>query len=135
MIVLGYSLAMLMGLTLGLLGAGGSILTVPILVYILGVKPVAATAYSLLVVGCTALVGAVTYWRSGKVYFKEGILFALPAMTAVLSTRLWLVPSIPDVILGVSKDSFIMILFSLMMLAASASMLRKKTKEIVKHED
>lgn len=128
-IAAGYVLAMLMGLTLGLIGAGGSILTVPIMVYLLHIQPVAATAYSLLIVGSTALLGAISYWRNGEVFFREAVLFAIPAMSAVLFTRAVLVPAIPEVILGITKDNFIMIIFSLMMLTAGISMLVYKTRQ------
>ena len=117
----------MMGLTLGLIGAGGSILTVPILVYVFHVKPVVATAYSLLIVGFSALAGTLSYWKGCKVYFKEALAFALPAMTAVWLTRSYLVPSIPETVFGFSKDSFIMVLFSLMMIAAALAMFRKKS--------
>ncbi len=85
MIALGYILAIVMGLTLGLIGAGGSILTVPILVYLLDVKPVVATGYSLLVVGSAALTGAIRYWRSGLVNLRAAAMFAAPAMLTVLA--------------------------------------------------
>lgn len=124
----GYSLAMIMGITLGLIGAGGSILAVPILVYFFGVKPVIATGYSLLIVGCTALVGASNYWKSGTVHLKKAVAFAIPAMISVLLTRLIVIPAIPETILGVSKDSVIMTLFSLLMLMAATSMLKSPGK-------
>lgn len=124
----GYSLVMIMGVTLGLIGAGGSILAVPILVYFFGVKPVIATGYSLLIVGCTAFVGASNYWKSGAVHLKKAVAFAVPAMISVLLTRLIVIPAIPEAILGVSKDSIIMTLFSLLMLMAAASMLKPPSK-------
>ena len=62
---------MLMGLTLGLIGAGGSILTVPIMVYLLHIQPVAATAYSLLIVASTALLDAISYWRNDEVFLEK----------------------------------------------------------------
>ena len=113
-----------MGLTLGLIGAGGSILTVPILVYLLGVKPVVATGYSLLVVGSAALVGAIRNWRNNQVNFKAAIIFALPAMLTVLATRTFIVPAIPDPIIGIPKDIFVMLLFSALMILAAIFMLR-----------
>lgn len=112
MIILGYALAVIMGLTLGLIGAGGSILTVPILVYLLGVKPVVATGYSLLVVGSAALTGATRYWHHNLVNFRAALIFSTPAMLTVLAARTYIVPGIPDPIAGISKDVFIMLLFS-----------------------
>ncbi len=124
MIVLGYILAVLMGLTLGLIGAGGSILTVPILVYLLGVKPTVATGYSLLVVGCAALAGAVRYWRRGLVNLRAAATFATPAMLMVLATRRYIVPSLPATIVGAPKDIGIMLMFAMLMMAAAMFMLR-----------
>ena len=124
MIILGYILAIVMGLTLGLIGAGGSILTVPILVYLLGVKPVVATGYSLLVVGSAALTGSIRYWRNGLVNLKAAAMFAAPAMLTVLATRTFIVPAIPDPIAGISKDIFIMMLFAGLMILAATFMLK-----------
>jgi hypothetical protein len=124
MILLGYTLAVLMGLTLGVIGAGGSILTVPILVYLLGVKPVVATGYSLLVVGSAALMGAVRYWRGGLVNLRAALIFAVPAMLTVLATRTFIVPAIPDPLMGIPKDIFIMLLFAVLMIAAALFILK-----------
>lgn len=124
MILLGHILAIVMGLTLGLIGAGGSILTVPILVYLLGVKPVVATGYSLLVVGSAALTGAIRYQRNGLVNIKAAAMFAAPAMLTVLATRTFIVPAIPDPLAGIPKDIFIMLLFAGLMILAAGFMLR-----------
>lgn len=124
MVLLGYILAIAMGLTLGLIGAGGSILTVPILVYLFGVKPVVATGYSLLVVGSAALTGAIRYWRHDLVNIKAALTFAVPAMLTVLATRRYIIPAIPDPIIGVPKDMFIMLLFAGLMILAALFMLK-----------
>lgn len=124
MIVLGYLLAIVMGMTLGLIGAGGSILTVPILVYLLGVKPVVATGYSLLVVGSAALAGAIRYWRNGLVNLRAAFMFAVPAMLTVLATRTFIVPAIPDPIMGIPKDISIMLLFATLMIFVAMLMLK-----------
>lgn len=124
MMMLGYALAILMGLTLGMIGAGGSILTVPILVYLLGVKPVVATGYSLLVVGSAALTGAVRYWRHGMVNLRAALMLALPAMLTVLATRTFIVPAIPAMLAGIPKDIFIMLLFAALMIVAAVFMLK-----------
>lgn len=134
--ILGYIGALVVGLTLGLLGGGGSILTVPILVYLLGVNPVLATAYSLFVVGSTSLVGAVRNMAKGMVDIKIAVVFAIPAFIAVYLTRRYLVPAIPEELftLGgylVTKDLAIMLFFAIIMLAASYSMIRgRKEKEV-----
>ena len=132
--ILGYFGALLIGLVLGLIGGGGSILIVPLLVYWLSVEPVLATAYSLFIVGSTALVGAISNAQKGMVDFKTAIIFAIPAFIAVYSTRKFLVPTIPDELFSfddflITKDIGIMIFFALIMLFASISMIRNKRKE------
>lgn len=136
--ILGYIGALVVGITLGLLGGGGSILTVPILVYLLGTNPVLATAYSLFVVGATSLVGAIRNMSSGMVDIKIAFIFAIPAFIAVYLTRAFVVPAIPEEIFTVgnftlTKDLGIMLFFAIIMLAASVSMIRgRKEKEIAK---
>ncbi|MDG5492595.1 sulfite exporter TauE/SafE family protein [Psychroserpens sp. SPM9] len=139
--ILGYIGALLVGLILGLIGGGGSILTVPILVYILGINPIIATGYSLFVVGITSVIGAFQNFRKGLIDFKTAIIFATPALIAVYLTRLYLVPKIPEVLFSinnfeVTNNVFIMILFAIIMLLASLSMIisKKKTLDIDKTE-
>ncbi|WP_339661644.1 sulfite exporter TauE/SafE family protein [Croceibacter atlanticus] len=132
--ILGYIGALLIGLVLGLIGGGGSILTVPILVYALALNPVVATAYSLFVVGATSLVGAVKNMMKGMVDFKTAIIFAIPAFIAVYLTRAFLIPAIPEELFTVSdfmvtKNLAIMLFFAIIMLLASVSMIRNKRKE------
>ena len=129
--LIGFAAAILIGISLGLIGGGGSILTVPVLVYILGVNPVLATAYSLFVVGSTSLVGAGTYMKKGLVNYKTAIVFAIPSFIAVFLTRKFLVPALPDPLFSigesiVTKNIGIMVFFALIMLAASISMIRNK---------
>ncbi|MFT6105866.1 MAG: putative membrane protein YfcA [Rickettsiales bacterium] len=124
MIILGFLLAALMGSTLGLIGAGGSILTVPILVYFLQIPPSIATAYSLLIVGITALVGALFYYKKGLIDIRSMIIFAFPAMIFVLIARIFVIPNLPQTIFNVPKEMFIMLLFALLMLVAAFLMLR-----------
>ena len=133
--VLGYAAALVVGLVLGLIGGGGSILTVPVLVYLLKVDAEMATAYSLFVVGISAAFGAVQNYRNGLVDMKTGIVFALPSLAAVYATRRWMIPAIPDsfdiVGLPLTKSLLIMVLFAILMIAASVSMIRgrKESKE------
>jgi uncharacterized membrane protein YfcA len=136
MIVLGYILAVLVGVSLGLIGSGGSILTVPILVYVMDVDPVLATAYSLFIVGATALVGGVQNARLGTVDFKTVLIFGIPSIVAVYLTRAFIVPFIPAEVFTVAdftvtKPILLMLLFAVVMVAASVSMIKpsKKTKE------
>lgn len=131
--ILGYFLAIIMGITLGLLGGGGSILTVPILVYVLRIDPVLATAYSLFVVGASSVVGAVRKGKQGEVEWKTGLLFALPALIAVFFTRYTLVPWLPEEWftigdLVITKSIGIMVFFALVMLGAAYSMIRDGLK-------
>ncbi len=130
-VIIGFAAAILIGISLGLIGGGGSILTVPVLVYILGVNPVLATAYSLFVVGSTSLVGAATYMRKGLVNYKTALVFAVPSFIAVFLTRKFLVPALPDPLFTVgeaiiTKNIGIMVFFALIMLAASYSMITTK---------
>lgn len=129
MTILAYICSILMGSTLGLIGGGGSILTVPILVYMLNIDPVTATGYSLFVVGITALVGSLTYFRNGLVDVKTGLIFALPSFFGVYMMRRFAIPALPDVMFTVgtyevTKDSFIMLIFGGVMLGTAYSMLR-----------
>ena len=130
-VIIGFASAILIGVSLGLIGGGGSILTVPVLVYILGVNPVLATAYSLFVVGSTSLVGAATYMKKGLVNYKTALVFAIPSFIAVFLTRKFLVPALPDPLFSVgeaiiTKNIGIMVFFALIMLAASYSMITAK---------
>lgn len=129
MAVLGYAASVLMGLSLGLIGGGGSILTVPILVYLFGVDPVLATAYSLFVVGLTSLVGSYSHFRAGNVQLRTAIVFGIPSIIAVYAVRKFIVPIIPDPVFHIrsmelSKGTLLMVLFALLMLMASISMIR-----------
>ena len=133
--VIGYIASVFIGISLGLIGGGGSILTVPVLVYLFGVTPEMSTAYSLFIVGITALVGAVRNASLGQIEYKTAVVFAVPAFIAVYLTRRFLVPSIPDPvfsteIMTLSKDTAIMVFFALIMLAASVSMIRSHKDEI-----
>ena len=126
---LGFALAILVGISLGLIGSGGSILTVPILVYVMAVEPVLATAYSLFIVGATSLVGGVQNALQKKVDFKTVLIFGVPSIVAVYLTRAYLLPLIPDVLLSVgsfqlTKSIALMVLFSIVMIFASISMIR-----------
>ena len=126
---IGYILAVLVGVSLGLIGSGGSILTVPILVYVMGVNPVLATASSLFVVGTTSLVGGVQNAMQKKVDFKTVFIFGIPSIAAVYLTRAYLIPLLPDVLLRIgdfelTKSIGLMILFAVVMILASVSMIR-----------
>lgn len=134
---LGFFGALLIGVVLGLIGGGGSILTVPVLVYLLSINPVTATAYSLFVVGASALVGAFNNMKKKLVDFRTATVFAIPAFIAVYGTRKYFVPAIPEHIFSlwgfeVTKDIGIMLFFAVIMILASASMIKdNKTEELI----
>lgn len=126
----GVALAVVVGAIMGLTGAGGSILTVPILVYVVGIDAVTATAYSLFVVGVTSVVGAASYWRRGLVHVRAALAFSIPSLLVVFLTRRWLVPAIPAQIgsvagVEVSKELFILVLFALIMGLSALSMIAR----------
>ncbi|WP_298223917.1 sulfite exporter TauE/SafE family protein [Flavobacterium sp.] len=131
----GYLASILIGITLGLIGGGGSILTVPILVYLFRIEPESATSYSLFIVGITAMVGSYRHYALGNLKVKSALYFALPSILSLLIVRKILLPKIPHTLFfidgfEVTKDLLIMIVFALLMMAASLSMIRKtKTVE------
>ena len=131
--ITGYIASIFIGISLGLIGGGGSILTVPVLVYLFGIGAEMSTAYSLFIVGSTALVGGVRNAFLGNVNYKTAVVFTIPAFIAVYATRAYLVPAIPNEIINLgkyvlTKDIAIMVFFALVMLAASVSMIRNKSK-------
>jgi len=131
--IFGFFSALLIGLILGLIGGGGSILTVPIFVYLLEISPLVATAYSLFVVGTTALVGAISNHKKGMVDVRTGFIFAVPAFIGVYVTRRYLLSLIPEDIFYISsflvtKDVAIMLFFSILMLAASFFMINGRVE-------
>lgn len=127
--ILGYLGAVLIGLVLGLTGGGGSMLAVPILVYLLHINPIIATAYSLFIVGVTSTFGAFQNYKKQLVDVQKGFLFAIPSFIGVYLTRKFLVPALPDeVVFGnfsISKETFLMVFFALIMLLAALSMIAK----------
>ena len=132
--IIGYIASVFIGVSLGLIGGGGSILTVPVLVYLFGESAELSTAYSLFIVGTTALVGGIRNATMGNVNYKTAVVFTIPAFIAVYLTRAYLVPAIPQDIFTVgtftlTKDIAIMVFFALVMLAASVSMIRNKREE------
>lgn len=131
--LLGYIGALIVGLVLGLIGGGGSILTVPLLVYLLGYNPVVATAYSLFVVGTSSMVGTYQKYKEGLVDFKTGLSFSFPSFIAVYLSRRYLVPGIPDTLFSfddytLTKEMTIMVFFAIIMILASFSMIKKEKK-------
>lgn len=126
----GYIAALFIGISLGLIGGGGSILTVPVLVYLFGLSPVLATSYSLFVVGSTSLIGSFNSWRKGLVDFKTALLFGITSIITVFITRKIIIPLIPEDIhvknITLQFSILTMVLFAVLMLLASISMIRNK---------
>lgn len=138
--LLGYVGAALIGVSLGLIGGGGSILTVPVLVYLFRVEPILATSYSLFIVGLTSLVGAIPKYKHKLIDIKTAIVFGLPSILSVFLTRKFLMPAIPEHIatiagLAISKSMFIMVVFAVLMLFASYSMIHSSDEEESENED
>ena len=132
--ILGYFASLLIGISLGLIGGGGSILTVPVLVYLFSVSPVLSTSYSLFVVGSTSLVGAYNNYRKGLVQIKTALLFGLSSITTVFLTRKLLIPNIPKTFttigsFEITQSIVIMVLFAILMVAASLSMIKSGKEE------
>lgn len=131
--IVGYIASLVIGISLGLIGGGGSILTVPVLVYLFRVQPVLATAYSLFIVGSTSFIGSFPKYKGGEINLKTAIIFGIPSIAAVFATRAFIVPSIPDKLfsigdLAVTKALLMMLLFAVLMVFASVSMIRTKNK-------
>ena len=129
--IIGYIGALIVGLVLGLIGGGGSILTVPILVYLLGFSPIMATGYSLFVVGSSALVGTLRNIKNNSIDFKTAIVFAIPSIITVFMVRSLVIPNLPEVIFSIgdfklTNSLFIMLLFAIIMLLAGWSMIKSK---------
>jgi uncharacterized membrane protein YfcA len=128
--LIGYLSAIIIGLSLGLIGGGGSILTIPILVYLFKIDPELATSYSLFIVGITSLTGCISHYRMGNLQIKAALYFAIPSIVSILIIREVIFPQIAETLFSiasyqVSKSFLIMIIFSLLMIAASVSMIRK----------
>lgn len=132
--LIGYAACIFIGIILGILGGGGSILSIPILVYLLHVDVVMASAYSLFIVGTTSFVGAVPKYKKHLVNLRTGFFFGLPSIVTIFCTRKWIVPSIPEVVyqsesFTLSKRFLILGIFAVLMILASISMIRGR-KEI-----
>lgn len=131
MIMIGYLSSLLMGLSLGLIGGGGSILTVPILVYFFSVNPVIATSESLFVVGSTALIGGLIAYKNKEVNLLTVIQFAAPSFVGVYLMKKIILPFIPDTVFMIDNFAFtkpllVMIVFAFLMIVVSYTMMRQK---------
>lgn len=129
--LLGYLSAFFIGLILGILGGGGSILTVPVLVYIFSLNPVTASAYSLFVVGISGLGGVIRNINKHIIDYKVGIVYAFPSLIAVYITRKFLIPQLPELLFSIgnfqlSRDLGLMLFFAIIMIYVAITMIRQK---------
>ena len=130
----GYTSAVLVGLVIGLAGGGGSILTVPIFVYVFHVPAVLATTYSLFIVGATSIVGSVNHVWNKRVDLRVTAAFALPSFVSVYLSRRFLVPALPDPLFQfetiiLSKSKAILYFFAIVMIIAARAMIRSDRPE------
>ncbi len=138
--VLGFTISVLMGVSLGLLGGGGSIFAVPVLVYIFGIDAIHSSIYSNFMVGITAGIGFYGYYLRNLICFKSALGFLLPALTSIFFFKEYLIPYLPDTIqvlniYSVSKSSLILIITGLLMLIASIWMLDKDENKGIDHSN
>ena len=138
--IFGFACALFIGIILGLIGGGGSILAVPVLAYLFSIEEKAATAYSLFIVGSSAALGGIRQHFKGFVDWRTAIVFGIPAIIGVSLIRKFVVPSLPDIIFTVNDFEFtrrmtMFGLFAVLMIPAALSMLKKKeVKEDEKSE-
>lgn len=131
--ILGYFFALIIGLVMGLIGGGGSILSVPVFAYLFNIDAITATAFSLFVVGATSSVGSVSFIRQGYVNFTTAFRFGIPSVLGILFSRRLVLPHLPEYIIHrwgitLTKDMFILILFAVLMLLSSIKMIQKKER-------
>ena len=135
---IGYLFSIGIGIILGLLGGGGSILSIPLLVYFFQVDAVLASAYSLFIVGVTSLVGAVPKYRDHLVSVRAGLLFGLPSILSIFTTRKWIIPAVPEIIfqsnsIVLTKRLLILGLFAILMIVTSITMIAGQQEKV--HEE
>jgi uncharacterized membrane protein YfcA len=130
-IILGFVGALLVGITLGLIGSGGSILSLPIFVYLFGLNPIIASAYSLFTVGITSLIGSIKNIKFKLIDFNTSLYFSLSAAISVYITRKYLINLIPEEIITIgnlliTKEKFLMLFFALLIYFAGIAMIKKR---------
>ena len=137
MLYVGYLLSVLMGIVLGTMGAGGSILIMPILVYFIEVSPSLATTYSLIIVGFTALIGSISHFRDNKINIFVTLIFVIPSIVTIYFTRRYFRHLLPENFyfgeILLTKDFLIMIIFALLLAMASYLMLFSKQSQSGKY--
>ncbi|HEX5168215.1 MAG TPA: sulfite exporter TauE/SafE family protein [Cyclobacteriaceae bacterium] len=126
----GYLALISIGIILSIIGGGGSLLSVPILVYLFSLDIVMASSYSLFIVGTTSLLGALLKQKEERVDMRSGIIFSGSSVVAIFSTRKWILPSIPgEIMIGdsilLTKRALILTVFALLAMTASLIILLK----------
>lgn len=137
--IFGYIAAVLIGVSLGLIGGGGSILTVPVLVYLFGINASVATEYSLFIVGISSVAGSLSYVKKRLVNFKIAVIFGIPSVVSIFLTRNYLLPLIPEDVFQINhfvltKDIFLLLVFAGLMILASYKMIRKNVESSTENQ-
>ncbi len=139
MIILAYILAILVGITMGLFGGGGSILTIPILIYIANVEPIQATSYSIVIVGLSAIFGSANKFRKNEIDLSKSIYFGIPSIIMLYLTRRYIIDLIPNTLVNIgefalTKPNFILLIFTMIMLLSAYSMYFEKSIKHIEKE-
>ena len=128
---IGFLLGILIGISLGLIGGGGSILTIPVLVYIMGISPSNSTTYSLFIVGISTLIGSIKGIKDKMLDYRIAFYFGVPSIVSIFIMRKYIMPLLPDILFSttdfsITKDLAIMLVFAILMIVASFSMIKKE---------
>lgn len=131
---LGYLSSILIGISLGMIGGGGSVLTVPVLVYLMNINPLLATASSLFIVGITSMVGGLRAYSCGIVNIKAVAAFSIPSTVSIFIARHYILPALPDIFFRcgqftLTKGMFLMTLFAILLFAVFFTMTRNKKSQ------
>lgn len=132
--IIGFILGILIGMSLGLIGSGGSILTIPVLVYLMQIVPSTASVYSLFIVGVSALAGSIKGAKQKLLSYRVALYFGVPSIISIFVMRKYIMPLIPTTLFTIgdfifTKDLIIMLVFSVLMILSSFSMIRKNSFE------
>jgi uncharacterized protein len=132
----GFFISIMIGISLGFFGSGGSIFAVPILVYFFGIEPVIATLYSLLIVGTTSAIGSLSYLKNKLIHVKTILIFGIPSIVFVLVSRKLILPAFPEKILAfgeivITRNLLMMLLFAVLMIMAAYCMIKKGVDNII----
>lgn len=131
-------MGLLIGICLGVMGAGGAVLTIPVLVYLFQIDTITATFYSLFIVGITAMIGTIGFIRNQLFDGKTVIFFGIPSVISVILTTRILVPSIPEIVVSnssytLTKHLLLLILFAMLMIFSAIAMIR--SSRVIKKDD